>query len=102
MLSTSLLEGFGYAVAEAISCGCPVLSTDSDGVRSFITHDKTGKFYPIGNIKAAVDEARDLMKNKKLREYIRIQGRQHMSLSFSLDRYAHSFREMMTALRIFH
>ncbi|WP_353957297.1 glycosyltransferase family 4 protein [Paenibacillus silvae] len=102
MLSTSLLEGFGYAVAEAISCGCPVLSTDSDGVRLFITHNKTGKFYPLGNVKVAVSEALDLMNNKKLREYIRIQGRQHVTLSFSPDRYAASFREMMTALRVFH
>lgn len=101
MLSTSLLEGFGYAVAEAISCGCPVLSTDSDGVRSFITHNRTGKFYPIGNVNTAVSEAVDLMRNKKLREYIRIQGRQHMAVSFSPDRYATSFREMMTALSIF-
>ncbi|MEY8740151.1 glycosyltransferase family 4 protein [Paenibacillus tundrae] len=101
MLSTSLLEGFGYAVAEAISCGCPVLSTDSDGVRSFITHNKTGKFYPIGQVNTAVSEAIDLMQNTKLRERIRTQGRQHMSISFSPDRYATSFREMMTALRIF-
>jgi glycosyltransferase involved in cell wall biosynthesis len=101
MLSTSLLEGFGYAVAEAISCGCPVLSTDSDGVRSFITHNKTGKFYPIGNVNTAVSEAIDLMCNIKQREYIRIQGRQHMAISFSPDRYATSFREMMTALSIF-
>ncbi|PAF29215.1 glycosyltransferase family 4 protein [Paenibacillus sp. 7516] len=101
MLSTSLLEGFGYAVAEAISCGCPVLSTDSDGVRSFITHNKTGKFYPLGNVNAAVDEAVELMHNHQLREYIREQGREHMTASFSPDRYAISFREMMTALRIF-
>ncbi|MGP3783850.1 hypothetical protein [Paenibacillus sp. 1A_MP2] len=50
-----------------MSCGCPVLSTDSDGVRSFITHNRTGKFYPIGNVNAAVSEAVDLMHNIQLR-----------------------------------
>jgi len=101
LLSTSIMEGFGYAVAEAISCGCPVLSTDSDGVRSFITHNFTGKFYPLGNTAAAVNEAIELMDNRELRTQIRNNGITHMSAAFSPDRYAVSFREMMTALSIF-
>lgn len=101
LLSSSYTEGFGYAVAEAVCCSCPVLSTDSDGVRSFITHNITGKFYPIGNVEAAVNEALELMDNIPLRAAIRQQGRQHMVSHFGSDNYAHSFREMMNSFSIF-
>lgn len=101
LLSSSVTEGFGYAVAEAASCSCPVLSTDSDGVRSFITHNVTGKFYPIGNVEAAVNEAVELMDNIPLREAIGEQSRQHMITHFGAGRYAQSFREMMNSFAIF-
>ncbi|MCM3785856.1 glycosyltransferase [Neobacillus mesonae] len=101
MLSTSIMEGFGYAVAEAISCGLPVLSTDSDGVRAFITHDQTGKFYPLGNIDQAAAEAMELMDNLPLRKSIQQTGREHLVSHFSGEAYAQSFRQMMNALAIF-
>src|SRR5690606_20495204 len=47
LCSTSLYEGFGYALLEAMSCRCPVLSSNSDGPSSFILHNKTGKLYPV-------------------------------------------------------
>lgn len=101
LLSTSITEGFGYAVAEAICCTCPVLSTDSDGVRSFIVHNYSGKFYPLGNVEAAVNEGLELMNNLELRTSIRNQGRIHMILRFGSERYAQSFREMLNSFSIF-
>lgn len=101
LLSSSITEGFGYAVAEALCCTCPVLSTDSDGVRSFITHNITGKFYPLGNVEAAVKEGLELMDNIPLREAVRAQGRQFMVSRFGAQQYAQSFREMMNSFAIF-
>ncbi|AJS57465.1 glycosyltransferase family 4 protein [Paenibacillus sp. IHBB 10380] len=101
LLSTSILEGFGYAVAEAMSCKCPVLSTDSDGVRSFITHNTTGKFYPRGNITKAVEEGIEIMRNKPLRHLIRTQGQKHIASHFSPEQYVTSFRQMMNELHVF-
>ncbi|OBZ09719.1 glycosyl transferase [Bacillus sp. FJAT-27264] len=101
LLSTSITEGFGYAVAEAICCTCPVLSTDSDGVRSFIMHNQTGKFYPLGDIDTAVTEALELMDNERLRSSIRKQGRDHMVASFDPGQYSLSFREMLNSFSIF-
>ncbi len=98
LLSSSVLEGFGYAVAEALSCRCPVLSTDSDGVRAFINHNSTGKFYPLGNIGQAVQEGLELMKNGPLRESIRMRGRSHIESLFSSDTYAAHFIGMLHRL----
>ncbi|MEK3658143.1 glycosyltransferase [Paenibacillus sp. FSL F4-0236] len=101
LLSTSVTEGFGYAVAEAICCTCPVLSTDSDGVRSFIVHNISGKFYPLGNIQTAVNEGLELMNNMPLRNALRQQGRNYMVSRYGTEKYAQSFREMMNSFAIF-
>ncbi|MCZ8513586.1 glycosyltransferase family 4 protein [Paenibacillus filicis] len=101
LASTSILEGFGYAVAEAMLCRCPVLSTDSDGVRSFIIHDVTGKFYPSGNLEAALTHAMDLITNAQLRKNIRDNGERHIMEHYSPDKYCPQFLEMVHSLGIY-
>ncbi|MBP2002149.1 glycosyltransferase involved in cell wall biosynthesis [Paenibacillus shirakamiensis] len=100
LLSTSIIEGFGYAVGEAMACRCPVLSTDSDGVRAFITHDQTGKFYDIGNIEQAAHLGLELIDNIPLRNHICAQGEQRIQESFSPHQYAIQFIKMMHALSV--
>ncbi|AZK48349.1 glycosyltransferase family 4 protein [Paenibacillus lentus] len=98
LLSTSYLEGFGYAVAEAISCRCPVLSSDSDGVRFFIRHNETGKFFDMGDVSGAVKEALELMNDHRLREKIRSNGHEFISGLMTPRQYAESFRQMLLTL----
>ncbi|MBO7744779.1 glycosyltransferase family 4 protein [Paenibacillus sp. MWE-103] len=98
LLSTSYAEGFGYAVAEAMSCRCPVVSTDSDGVRCFIDHDRTGKFFRSGGVDEAVSEARTLMNDRALAERIRDEAQLHVRQHFSLGRYAADIVNVLTAL----
>lgn len=99
LLSTSHLEGFGYAVAEAISCRCPVLSTDSDGVRLFIRHNETGKFFAMGDVSGAVKEILELMDNHSLREMIRRNGQDYISRLMSPQQYAANFHQMILGLK---
>jgi glycosyltransferase involved in cell wall biosynthesis len=98
LLSSSLLEGFGYAVAEAMACLCPVLSTDSHGVRTLIKHNETGKFYVHGDLDQAAAEGTELITNHALREHIRQQGRDTVAELLSPDSYVHSFRSMLHSL----
>lgn len=99
LCSTSKVEGFGYAVLEAMVCRCPVLSTDSDGVRSFIIHNVTGKFFELGNINQAVKEAKELMLDIQLKEKIRQQGVEHIKEHFSPEKYAENFLNMIYSLK---
>jgi glycosyltransferase involved in cell wall biosynthesis len=99
LCSTSMIEGFGYAVLEAMSCRCPVLTTDSDGVKSFIVHNTTGKFFNHGNIKQAVNEAKELVSNLSLRENIRNNGLKHVKEHFSPSQYSENFLEMLKTLK---
>jgi len=99
LCSTSKVEGFGYAVLEAMVCKCPVLSSDSDGVRSFITHNTTGKFFELGNIDHAVQEGKELLSNYQLRESIRQNAVEHIEKNFSPETYAKNFLYMMQKLQ---
>lgn len=99
LCSTSKVEGFGYAVLEAMTCKCPVLSSDSDGVRSLLTHNVTGKLYDSGDIDQAVREGKELLSNNILREEIRRNAIEHIKMSFSPDKYAENFSNMIHSLK---
>ncbi|MCC3377286.1 glycosyltransferase family 4 protein [Cohnella sp. REN36] len=101
LLSTSILEGFGYAVAEAMLCRCPVLATDSDGVRGFIAHDATGKFYPHGRIDVATKQALELLTDHALRNRIRQQAQSHTVTNYAPGLYCGHFIRMMNALGVY-
>lgn len=94
LLSTSKVEGFGYAVIEAMSCRCPVLTSDSDGVKSFITHNITGKFYVNGNVGSAVTQGIELINNTDLRSNIINHALNRLTL-FNLDDYAKEFLKIL-------
>ncbi|WP_438448226.1 glycosyltransferase family 4 protein [Gorillibacterium sp. sgz5001074] len=100
LISTSKIEAAPYAVLEAMSCRCPVLATDSDGVRIFVTHNETGKFYPIGNVEAAVFEARMLMHDAALRESILSRALRKVQEGFTLERYREHFLRMLAELGV--
>lgn len=100
LCSTSKVEGSPYSLLEAMSCKCPVLSTDSDGVRSSIIHNETGKYYTLGNVVEAVKEAKELMTNNILRENIRTKALNHVKTHFNPDLYCRNFITMLDSLGI--
>lgn len=100
LCSTSKVEGAPYALLEAMSCKCPVLTTDSDGVKNAVFHNRTGKYYTLGNIDEAVNEAIEFMSNHSLRNAIRTKAYRHAKTNFHPDLYARNFRHMLKSLGI--
>ncbi|WP_394549216.1 glycosyltransferase family 4 protein [Priestia aryabhattai] len=100
LCSTSKVEGFGYAVVEAMSCRCPVLTTDSDGIRSFVLHNYTGKIYSIEDLKSALEEANSLLTNRALRQQIGLNAQQYIHAHFTPRKYAKNFINMLRDLGI--
>ncbi|MGG1684905.1 glycosyltransferase family 4 protein [Pseudalkalibacillus sp. NRS-1564] len=95
LCSTSLVEGFGYALVEAISCHCPVVTTDSDGVRSFVLHNQSGKLIDLSDMSDAVNEGIDLLTNKTLRNALILQAKNHIAYNLDPKKYASRFIDMM-------
>ncbi|MEH7380609.1 glycosyltransferase family 4 protein [Bacillus sp. JJ1533] len=98
--STSKLEGFGYSVIEAMSCHCPVLTTRSGGVESFVIHNVTGKLYHQGNILEFLNEAKELINNLDLREKIITSANKLIQTSFSPKLYGEHFMDLLENLDI--
>lgn len=99
LCSTSILEGFGYAVAEAMLCRCPVLSSDSDGIRRLVIPNRTGKIYSSGQVNEAVSAALSLMHNPSLRASIRREAEKHIRKNLNPQLYVTRFLKMYTALQ---
>ena len=56
-VSSSDVEGFGIALAEAIVLGLPVISTETDGPREILGHGEYGMLIPFGD-----DDMRDAIE----------------------------------------
>lgn len=98
LCSTSKVEGFGYAVLEAMCCQCPVLCSDSDGVRNFVIQNITGKMYSTNQVKDAITQGAELLTNTHLRQSIIQSASSHVEANFSLDAYAANFLFMLKEL----
>lgn len=67
-LCTSRWEGFGLVVAEAMECGLPVVSFQTDGPSEIIENGKNGYLVENGDMKAFADAVEVLMKQEELRK----------------------------------
>jgi glycosyltransferase involved in cell wall biosynthesis len=98
---TSKTEGAtAYAALEALSCRCPVVTTDSDGVREAIIDEVTGLYYPHGDISAGVSQINRLLTDSGLRKKLIRNGEKHIRKEFSLGKYANHFAVMLRYLGI--
>ena len=51
----SFEDGFGYAPAEALACGVPVIATEDTGMAEFIADGENGYVVPTGDVGAIID-----------------------------------------------
>jgi glycosyltransferase involved in cell wall biosynthesis len=66
-ISASWTEGFGLPIAEAMACGCAVVSTDSGGVRDIAKHMVTAMLSPPKVPEALAQNALRLLEDDDLR-----------------------------------
>ncbi|MFD2333405.1 glycosyltransferase family 4 protein [Cohnella sp. GCM10020058] len=99
LCSTSKVEGAPYAILEAMSCRCPVLTSDSDGVSSSIYHEQTGIYYTLGDITQAYEAAIKLLTDRQLRSSIRDMAVSHVGSRFAPHIYCEGFLRMLRDLQ---
>lgn len=94
--STSRQEGFGYAIVEAMACQCPVLATDSDGVRAFIVEGETGMYFQHDNEQEGAAKTNTLLSNPVLRNEITEKAYVHIQKITDPETYAWYFQLMLS------
>ncbi len=67
----SIEDGFGLVMAEAMACGCPVISSTNTGGSDLYTDGKEGFIVPIRNAEAIAERLQELGDDPDLRERMR-------------------------------
>ncbi|TDI77537.1 MAG: N-acetyl-alpha-D-glucosaminyl L-malate synthase BshA [Bacteroidetes bacterium] len=76
-------ETFGLAALEAMSCAVPVIATDVGGLPELIQDGITGFLFPLGDVDALVDRAKQMLDNDDLRMKMAQASRKRAIDSFS-------------------
>lgn len=84
-LSTSDQEGFGLAVAEAMSMGLPCIVTNIGGHDEMVIHGQTGLLVPPGSPAAVAEAVEFLLDDAALRASIARAGQARVHERFALD-----------------
>ncbi|MDQ4121818.1 MAG: glycosyltransferase family 4 protein [Acidobacteriota bacterium] len=76
-------EGFGLIIAEAMSCGLAVVSTDCGGPEILVLENETGFLTPVGDAAALAEKIQVLLTNAELCEKMGAAGRRRAEEKFS-------------------
>lgn len=82
---SSLYEGFGFVIAEAMSGGKPVIAFNTSSNPEIINDGENGYLVPPGDIEALVEKVKVLAFDKNMRTRIGDNGKKTVSERFSFD-----------------
>lgn len=88
---SSKAEGFPNVLAEALACGCPVVSTDClTGPREILDNGRYGRLVPVGDPEALANAMQAALQEQPDRDALRQRG-QFFSLERGVEQYIHLF-----------
>lgn len=92
---SSIYEGFGNVIVEAMACGCPVVATKCPyGPEEIITDGIDGLLSPIGDIHRLANNILHILNNKKLKSSL-IQNGYKRAMDFTAIKIAHEYSEVI-------
>jgi glycosyltransferase involved in cell wall biosynthesis len=83
---SSITEGLGSAILEAMACGLPVVGTRAGGIPEAVVHGETGLIVPPHDEAALADAILALLAQRELRIQYGRAGRERVAAEFSVDR----------------
>jgi glycosyltransferase involved in cell wall biosynthesis len=82
---SSITEGLGSAVLEAMACGRAVVATRAGGLPEAVEHERTGLLVPVRDPMALAAAIRRLLEDAALREQFGRAGRTRVDQQFSVE-----------------
>ena len=98
LVSSSLMEGFGLAVVEAMACGLPVVAGQVGALPEVIHHQKTGLLVPPNDHDSFVDAICQILQNKPMADYLGQAGNIQVNTLFRWQRTAAQIEEFYREL----
>jgi L-malate glycosyltransferase len=83
---SSVTEGLGSAVLDAMAMGLAVVGTTAGGIPEAVVHGVTGELVPPADTKTLAAAIVKLLKNAQLRSSYGDAGRAHVSQHFGVDK----------------
>jgi len=104
-VQSSLNEGLGLALQEALSLGCPAIGSNVGGIPELIDHEINGLLVPPGNEKALAEALERLLQNESLRHRLgqaapREILRRRMTREDMLSQYTELYQRLLTGNRL--
>jgi len=94
-LLTSLWEGFGYVIIEAMICKKPVVAFDISSNPELVEDNKTGFLVENQNMNVFIQKIETLMLNKDLRQQLGRNGRKKVESSFNVEKTLDNVEEII-------
>jgi glycosyltransferase involved in cell wall biosynthesis len=82
LISTSLMEGFGLAIAEAMACGIPVVATQVGSIPEVVSHGETGLLVPARDTQALYQAIAQLLEDDHLAQQMGQAGQKRAETLF--------------------
>ncbi len=95
---SSLQEGFGIVVLEALSCQTPIISTDIVGVASDVIKTESGIIIPPKDIEALQEAIIKILNNKNLQKTMGLNGRELVQEKYEWKKIANSIYNLYEEL----
>ena len=98
LLFPTRFEGFGYAPAEAMACGTPVISTRCSAIPEVVVDGETGILCPVDDVDAFVNAARTLANDESMHLRMSRQARATALERFSMERWGNEWSKFLAEL----
>ena len=94
LLSPTVREGFGLAVAEAMACGLPVVASNCSSIPELVDHGKGGFLCPVGDVNAFANKINILADSPRLRKEMGEYNRAKVEKMFTVERMVNEYKEL--------
>ena len=85
-VQSSVTEGFGMAIAEAMICGLTVVATSVGGIPEIVINEETGLLVRSNDSKAMAKHIEYLIMNPSIRRKMGVNGRIRAENMFTIGR----------------
>jgi len=95
---TSLFEGFGNIILEAMVCGVPIIATDCPfGPREIISNGKNGMLVPVSDEVALAKAIKMVSENKETRDRF-VKNAYEILSEFTPEKMVRSYEDVFLSI----